>query len=68
MFNQNLLKAKLVEKGISVIQLCNDLGICEATFYRKLIRNGDFSRFEIKCITETLGLSEEERDKIFFAA
>lgn len=68
MFNQNLLKAKIVEKGISVIELCNELGICEATFYRKLARNGDFSRFEIKKIAEKLSLTTDERNQIFFAA
>ena len=67
MFNQNLLKAKLLEKGVSIIELCNNLGICEATFYRKMARNGDFSRFEIKKITETLRISDDERDRIFFA-
>ena len=67
MFNQNLLKAKLLEKNISVLELCNKMGICEATFYRKLARNGDFSRFEIKTITAILCLSKSERDNIFFA-
>lgn len=66
MFNQNLLKAKIIEKNISVIELCNELGICEATFYRKLSRNGDFSRFEIKQISKALKLTRDERDKIFF--
>lgn len=66
MFNQNLLRAKIIEKGLSVTQLCQCLGICEATFYRKLARNGDFSRFEIKRITEKLSLSQSERDAIFF--
>lgn len=66
-FRSNLLKAKIVEKGISTIKLCNELGICEATFYRKIMRNGDFSRFEIKKIAEILTLSSDERDKIFFA-
>ena len=68
MFNQNLLKAKIIEKGTTVIDLCNKLGICEATFYRKLSRNGDFSRFEIKQIAESLYLSPEERNAIFFAS
>lgn len=67
MFNQNLLKAKLVEKGISVLELCNHMGICETTFYRKLSRDGDFSRFQIKKIAEVLKLSSEEKHNIFFA-
>ena len=67
MFNKNLLKAKLIEKGLSVIDLCNELGICEATFYRKLSRNGDFSRIEIEKIVNKLNLVGHERDNIFFA-
>ena len=68
MFNQNLLKAKIIEKNMSVLAICNELGICETTFYRKLSRNGDFSRFEIGKITKILKLSNNERDKIFFAS
>ena len=66
MFNANLLKAKIIEKGISVLELCNQIGICEATFYRKISRDGDFSRFEIRKIVEMLELSQEESTKIFF--
>jgi hypothetical protein len=62
-----MLKAKIVEKGMSVVDLCNSIGICEATFYRKLSRQGDFSRFEIKGMVEKLGLSIEEMNSIFFA-
>lgn len=67
MFNQNLLKAKLTERNVSVLTICNELGICGATFYRKMVRNGDFSRFEIGKITEILQLTTDERDLIFFA-
>lgn len=67
MFNQNLLRAKLIEKNISVLEICNAIGICEATFYRKMSREGDFSRFEIGKITDILELSNDERDNIFFA-
>lgn len=67
MFYPNMLKAKIVEKGMSVVDLCNSIGICEATFYRKLSRQGDFSRFEIKGMVEKLGLSIEEMNSIFFA-
>ena len=67
MFNTNLFKAKIIENGISIFELCNDLGICEATFYRKIARDGDFSRSEIKRITALLKLTPKERDNIFFA-
>lgn len=66
MFKQNMLKAKIIEKGMSVVQLCNKIGICETTFYRKLSRDGDFTRFEILNISSILRLSAKERDSIFF--
>ena len=66
MLNQNLLKAKIIEKNVSVLDICNELGICKATFYRKLSRKGDFSRFEIGKISKILKLSNNERDNIFF--
>ncbi len=67
MFNQNLLKAKIVERGLSVLEICREIGICVATFYRKVDRDGDFSRFEIEKMAKVLGLSADERNSIFFA-
>lgn len=67
MFKANLLKAKLVENGISAYALCDKLDINETTFYRKMARNGSFSRGEIEKITEILKLSPTEKDDIFFA-
>lgn len=67
MFNSNLLKAKMVEKGITALDVCREIGVCEATFYRKISRNGDFSRFEIQKITKLLELTPAEQERIFFA-
>lgn len=67
MFNQNLLKAKAIEKGLSLAVLAQAIGKNEATFYRKLARDGDFSRFEIQCMVNKLGLNSKERDAIFFS-
>lgn len=66
MFNQNLLKAKIIEKSTSIIKLAGEIGVCETTFYRKMARNGDFSRFEISKISDALQLTNDERDNIFF--
>ncbi len=33
MFNSKLLKAKLIEKGISVLQICEEINVCETTYY-----------------------------------
>ena len=67
MFNEKLLKAKIIERGKTILQLCTCIGVCEATYYRKIQRDGDFSRFEISQISEFLSLTETERDNIFFA-
>lgn len=67
MFNQNLLKAKAVERGVSIAKLARSIEKSEPTFYRKLARNGDFSRFEIGRIVEVLSLTQEETNNIFFA-
>ena len=67
MFSANLLKAKMTEQSITPLMLCGELGICETTFYRKISRNGDFSRFEIGKISDCLRLTSEERNNIFFA-
>ena len=66
MFDQKLLKAKAMERGIPLSELAKSIGRNEATFYRKLAREGDFSRFEIQCIANKLGLTVKERDYIFF--
>lgn len=67
MFNSNLLRAKLIEKGVSVIEICKEINVCEATYYRKIARNGDFSRCEIQAIADILSLSNDEKNEIFFA-
>ena len=41
-------------------------GTVVARGYRKISRNGDFSRAEIKILTKRLNLDEQERDSIFF--
>lgn len=65
MFNQNLLKAKAIERGVSIAKLASEIGKSEPTFYRKLARNGDFSRFEISKIVNALSLTQEETNNIF---
>ncbi len=67
MFKQNLLKAKIVERGTTIQKVADAIGVSEPTFYRKLARNGDFSREEINKAVIFLDLSREERDNIFFA-
>ena len=67
MFNQNLFKAKIIEKGFSMKDIWSGLGIAPSTLYRKILHNGNFSRREIEIISEILNLSLEESVNIFFA-
>lgn len=68
MFNQNLFKAKIIEKGFSMKDIWRGLEIAPSTLYRKIANDGDFSRSEIEKIGCILNLSLEECSNIFFAA
>lgn len=63
--NANLLKGKIIEKGMTTTILANKLGIDRATLYRHM-NNGRFSLKEIVGIRELLNLSDEESSRIFF--
>lgn len=66
--NINKLKGKLVEKGISVVQLAERMGINKATMYRKLENGGlGLSVKDANLIVEILGLTLQEAMEIFFA-
>ena len=63
---QELLKGTVVARGYSMQDVAEWLDINLSTLYRKISRNGDFSRAEIKILTKRLNLDEQERDSIFF--
>lgn len=65
MFNRNALKAQIVLRGENVESVAKAIGITAPTFYRKLRRNGDFSREEISKMVTFLEI--EQPDNIFFA-
>lgn len=66
--NINKLKGKLVEKGFSVVQLAERMGINKATMYRKLENGGlGLSVKDANLIVEILGLTLQEAMEIFFA-
>lgn len=63
--NKNKLKAKCVEKGISIEILADKIGIHKSTFYRHM-DNSTFTVKQIQLIINHLSLSEEEIMSIFF--
>lgn len=64
--NKNLLTARMVEKGVTNVQLAEALSIDEATLYRKKSGQSDFYRREIQIIKQFLGLSDQDIRLIFF--
>lgn len=66
-FKANLFKAKLAEKGVTLREIASVMGCNEATLYRKMQGQSDFTRNEIQLIKQKLGLTNEEVELIFFA-
>lgn len=63
--NERKLKAKLVEKGITVEEFAEILEMHPSTYYRKL-RDWSFTVAEVRIIMKTLELSSDELNSIFF--
>ena len=63
--NINKLRGKIVEQGLTVADLADEIGVDKATLYRKL-KNESFSIKEAGRISKTLGLSGEDATAIFF--
>lgn len=67
MVNIRKLKAKLVEKDISIIELANVLGIDKSTVYRKLNKSGEnFTVKDVEKISKALSLTYDDINDIFF--
>lgn len=64
--NRNLLRAKVVENGMTLTQLAKELHLDEATLYRKINGNSDFYRKEIQMIKHILNLTIDDIRRIFF--
>ena len=67
MVNIRKLKAKLVEKDISIIELAKILGIDKSTVYRHLNKSGDsFTVKDVEKIAKALSLTYDDINHIFF--
>ena len=65
--NSNALKAKIVEKGMTVGEFCTRTNFVRSTFDRKMNGCSEFDREEIQRIMIALDLTIEEACNIFFA-
>ena len=65
--NINRLKGKIVERGMTVSELAERIGVDKATLYRKLSNEGNSLLVrEANTIAEQLGLTSDEAMSIFF--
>lgn len=64
--NYNKLKGKIIEKGYSMKQFSEAIGISHVSLYRKLKGIREFDRNEIEKISELLCLDNVQIIDIFF--
>ena len=67
MTNSLELKAAIVRNGYTQEEIAEMLGITVATLNYKINNKSEFKGSEIKKLAETLSLSREQTDNIFFA-
>lgn len=68
MTNSNMLRAKIDESGYKLRFIAGKLGITYQGFLKKINNETEFKASEIQILKELLNLTEEERNKIFFAS
>lgn len=66
MFNQKLLKAKIIAQGLTRAEMAKKIGISLTTLNYKLNGRQEFKLSEVKKICSILNLNKIEREKIFF--
>lgn len=64
-FDRRRLQAQMVLKGKNGKEVADKLKINEATFYRKMANDGDFTRTQIGTLIEFLDITNI--NEIFFA-
>jgi transcriptional regulator with XRE-family HTH domain len=65
--NFTLLAEKIEHCGLTKSALAEGLGLTRQGLYNKLSGDNEFTGSELKNLSKLLGLSEQERNAIFFA-
>lgn len=66
MTNTNMLRKKIRERGITFTFLASRMGITREALYLKMRNETEFKASEIVKVIDTLGLTDKERNDIFF--
>ena len=64
--NIQMLKGKIVERGLNLYSVSSKMGLSRASLYRKLRGGEKITIGEAAKIRDVLNLSEEEATAIFF--
>ena len=67
MFNEPLFRYMVFRQNTTLAALAEFMGINEATLYRKMKGQSDFTRAEIQAIKAFLKMSNDESLAVFFA-
>ena len=67
MTDKNLLYYFVKRAGFKNKDIAESIGITPAGYTMKISNKSDFRQREIKTICDLLGLTAEERDRVFFA-
>jgi hypothetical protein len=62
------LKAAIARVGIQKVEIAKALGLTYGGLWKKMRGLSEFKASEIKKLQKLLGLSDEQRDDIFFAS
>lgn len=61
------LNKAIAESGITIVAIAKKIGISREGLYKKINNDTEFKASEISAMKKILRLTNEERDKIFFA-
>ena len=67
MVDANLLKGKIIEKGLSIEKIAAIMGINKSSLYRKIASPDCISIKDINILSDTLELNEKDIISIFFS-
>lgn len=68
MVDFEMLRNRIEDSGMTVTSISKKSGILRETLYNRMKGRGEFTASEIVALARTLCLTNEERDKIFFAS
>ena len=67
MTDLNALRQRMTDSGMTVKAIAQKSGILRETLYNRLNGTTEFNASEMLALSDTLRLTDKERDAIFFA-